>query len=268
MRPPFGQLPSALPVGAGYFERQGLARADVYPQPRGVVDDISELAHPGIDTARIHPQIRVFFEDTAGLELLIRSRWRFPFSALWWLMRPLLKWAGQFVLPQREARILTRVFAIDQAQAGLANARAVVRTYADPQWRDTGQVFQAVAYTTWQHADTGYMHATFPLPCGHIVGVLRLDQGVEGADGWLSVALSSRPAVATPDAARVWFVVGGRAVASGFGERFSMWAPEAPGAPQEVGLEGATIVALHEQFFLGIRLVSHHYWFRPRPEAG
>ena len=42
---------------------------------------------------------------------------------------------------------------------GREGARAVIRTYAD-----TGEVMQAVAYTTWKRDDTRYMSAAFPLP--------------------------------------------------------------------------------------------------------
>src|ERR1044071_6772571 len=132
----FSRFTGGLRVGADYFDRKGVVVAVVAggAAPKGVVDRVSDLAHPGIDVAAIHPAVATFFEDTAGLVLDIHSRWRFPFSIAWRLLRPLIRVFGQFVLPLSYARITTRVVALDAAADGRTASiapRAVVRTYVD-----------------------------------------------------------------------------------------------------------------------------------------
>jgi hypothetical protein len=249
------RLGGSLRVGAAFFvERGALVTAD--PAPCGLVNRLADLAHAGIDVGRVHPAIAVFFEDTAALELRIESRWRFPFSIAWRIARPFMRWIGQFVLPLGEARVLTRVMAIDARRDGRASARAVLRTYAD-----TGEIMQVVAYATWEQGGARYMSAAFPLPGGQILGILRLDPiGDEGA-----VALTS--ARRDGDDAGVRAVIGGVAIRAPLGEHLEMWAPGMRGAPADLdpsAFEGATIVARHEQRIFGVRFVTHRYWFRPR----
>jgi len=244
VRPRFSRLSGRLRIGADFFARRG---AIVAGTPRGVVDRIADLAHPGIDTARVHPAVAAFFEDTGGLELVIRSHWRWPFSWLWWLWRHVMRLIGQFVLPLREARVTTAVHALDAAADGRPGARAVIRSYAD-----TGRVMQVVAYATWTRGDRSYMSAAFPLPGGQVAGILRLDPLPEDA-----IELTSRRR--DRDDAGVWLVLGPLALRSPFGERIRLWPCTTPASP----LPGATLAGEHVQTLFGIRFVTHHYWFRP-----
>jgi hypothetical protein len=259
-RPRFSRFVGGLRIGADFFEREG-ALALREPAPRGVVDRMADLANTGIDVSRVHPAVVVFFEDTASLELLVRSRWRFPFSVAWRVARGVMRLVGQFVLPVREARIVTRVHGLDAERDGRADARAVVRTYDD----GSGGVMQAVAYATWERDGTRYMSAAFPLPGGHMAGILRLDAIAEDDEGRLAVALTSSSRA--DDDAGVWFVVGPLAFPSPFGERLELYAAGTPCAPRDLDADGgfpdATIVGRHEQRFFGVRFVTHHYWFRP-----
>lgn len=253
------RLAGGLRIGAEFYARRGaVPESAPPPPPRGVVDDIADLAHPGIDVRRIHPAIVVFFEDTASLELRIESRWRFPFSIAWRLFRPLMRWIGQFVLPVREGRILTRVLPVSTAADGRSDARIVIRTYAG-----SGDVMQVVSYATWRRDGTRYMSAAFPLPGGQILGILRLD-AIDDDGGEIAVALTS--ARRDGDDAGVRVVFGPVALRTPLGERLSLWAPGMRGAPDDVdpsAFAGTTIVGLHEQRLFGLRFVTHRYWFRP-----
>lgn len=220
---------------------------------------MADLANPAIDVARVHPAIAVFFEDTASLELHVRSHWRFPISLVWRLVRPLMQWIGQFVLPLREGRITTRILALDRVRDGRSDARAVIREYAG-----SGAVMQVVAYATCEEGGARYMSAAFPLPGGHVTGILRLDRIDEDAEGRLAVALTS--ASRNGDGAGIWYVLGSLGLRAPLGERISLWAAGTDCAPDDLDvtvLEGATILGRHEQRAFGVRFVTHEYWFTP-----
>ncbi len=246
-----------LHVGADYFARRG-ALVSRDPAPRGVVDRVADLANPGVDVARIHPAVARFFEDTASLDLLVRSHWRFPFSWVWPIARHAMRLIGQFVLPRREGRIVTRAMAIDPSLDGRADARAVIRAYAG-----SGEVMQAVAYATWQRGESRYMSAVFPMPGGNVAGILRLEPLGADAEDRTGAALTSRQR--DGDDAGVWLVVGPVAIPWVFGERLELWAPGMTGVPDGVdpgAFPGATLLGRHEQRIFGVVFVVHHYWFR------
>lgn len=263
VRPELSRLRGGVRVGPDFFARAGaLVDRESRPAPRGIVDRMADYANPGIDTSRVHPAIVRFFEDTASLALHVESHWRFPASLAWRLLRRVMRAVGQFVLPERSADILTRVFAIDTSVDGRDDARAVVRTY-----EGTGEVMQVVSYATWQRDDAAYMSAAFPLPGGQIAGVLRLDPIAEDDGGRLAVALTS---TTRDDDAGVWLALGPLALRAPLGERLELWAVGAHVAPSELdagAVPGATIVGRHEQRLFGVRFVTHHYWFSPLDRA-
>jgi hypothetical protein len=247
-----------LRVGSDFFERRGLLATSA-ERPRGVVNRVSDLANAQLDVARIHPAIVPFFEDTGALDLTIESRWRFPFSVAWWFGRLIMAALGQFVLPRGRARIATQVLALDRARDGRDDARGVIRTYVD-----SGDVMQVVAYATFEREGMRFMSAAFPLLFGHVAGFLRLDAIAEDDDGRLAVELTSTRR--DDDDAGVWFVLRGLPVRIPFGESLRFWAPGMRGAPPDLDpteVADTTIIARHEQRFLGIRLVTHDYWFCP-----
>lgn len=250
-------------MGADFFARRGAVAARD-PAPRGVVDRMVDLGNHALDVARIHPAIVPFFEDTASLDVHVRTRWPFPLSLLWPLARPLLAAIGQLVLPRREAVIETRVLGLDPARDGRSDARAIVRTY-----KDTGAVMQAMAYATFEHEGTRYMSAAIPMPGGQIAGFLRLDAIGEDDEGRLAVALSSYPR--DGDLAGVRICVGPIAVRGVLHERLELFAAGsalAPEALREGGAPDAVIVGRHEQRLFGLLLVRHLYWFVPARTGG
>lgn len=242
-------------VGADYFARRKALSLEK-PGPRGLVEAMADLANPGVDVTRVHPAIVVFFDDTASLELLIRSHWRFPFSLAWRIFRPLMRWIGQFVLPLDEGRIVTRVFGLTDSASG---ARAVIREYVDD-----GGVMQVVSYASCEGNAGRLMSVTFPLPGGHIAGFLRLDRIGEDREGQIAVELSSSGRGG--DGAGIWFVLGGVRLPTPLGERMALWAPGMECAPPELDsavFPGTTLVGRHVQRCFGVRMVTHDYWFRP-----
>ncbi|MBK6460813.1 MAG: hypothetical protein IPF92_07365 [Myxococcales bacterium] len=267
MRPPTSRFSGGLRVGATFFDERGALAdpgdaGDGADAPRGVVDRIAELAGPGLAPERVHPAITAFFEDTASLDLYVRSEWRFP--RLWRLVRPILRAIGQFVLPVHEAHIRTRVVRLAEGRDGRDAARAVLRTYAG-----SGEVMQAVAYATLTRGDERFMSAAFPMPGGHVLGILRLEAVTTSEVGEIvCVALTSEPAASRGRGpVGVWLVLAGLAVRSPFGERLALSAPR---DPEEAADWDATrgvrfsLVGRHEQSFLGLHFVTHRYGFAPR----
>jgi len=255
VRPTFSRVRGGFRIGRDFFERRGL-RVEASDAPHGVVDSMSALAHPGIDAESVHPLVQVFFTRTDSLSLFIRSAWRFPFSLVWLVGRPILRLIGQFALPAKEATIDTRVYALDASKDGRSDVRAVIRTYAD---RDI--TMQAVAYATWQTGEKRFMSAAFPLPFCQLTGILRLDPSKDGE----GVTLTSDRE--DSDDAGVYLCIGSFAFRTPFGERFSLW-PASSSVVSEHAKERAdtTIIGVHEQFFWGMHVVTHHYWFGPRTE--
>lgn len=255
-RPIFSRLRGGLRIGRDFFARRRALGSG--PPPRGLADRLADLGNPGIDVAKIHPAVVPFFDDPGSLALRIRSRWRFPFSIGWWLARPFARWVGQLVLPRSRAEIVVEMLALDPQVDGRADARGVIRSYAD------GSVMQVVAYATHARGEARYMHATFPVPGGHLAGVLRMDALGEDPSG-LSVELTSR--ARDGDDAAIWIVHPLGAVRAPLGESLRLWPAGSPLAPPDLDAEaiaGATLVGRHEQRLFGMLLVAHDYGFRPR----
>lgn len=247
MRPIPSRLSGRLRVGADFYARRGALSTG---SAKGLVDRIEELANTGIEVAKVRPAILPFFVDTASLAFRVRSEWRFPFSVTWWAIRLFMMAIGQFVLPIRRARIVAEVTPLQAELDGRPSPRAVVRRY------EQGGVMQAVAYSTFVDTLGRYMSASFPMPFGQVLGILRLDPNGEG------VALSS---TRRGDEAGVYFVLGPWMFRSPLGERLELWARE--DAPEPLAREAdetTSLVGRHEQRIFGFRFVTHEYWFERR----
>lgn len=254
--PPWSRLPAFGRIGPDYFARSGALRDDV-PPPRGLVDRTADLAHPSIEAARVHPDVRVFLEDTARLELFIESEW-VPWAArVWRLIRPWFAKVGQLALPLRESMVRTRMISLDPVREGRPGVRGVIRTHSD------GSVMQVVAYAVHSRGGTGLMSVVFPTPLGVLTGLLRLD-AIADEDGALAVALTSSRAGG--DDAGVYLRVFGLQCPTPLGERMAMWSASMRCRPAELDPakhKGTTLVGEHVQRLFGVKMVTHRYWFVP-----
>ncbi|MFO0617169.1 MAG: hypothetical protein U0414_31520 [Polyangiaceae bacterium] len=250
-RTPWSRLGGGLHIGPRYFERRGLVRSDA--APRGLVDRLTDLANDE-DVADVPAPVAAFFLDTAALELRIDPAFRLPLRPIVALVFLFARLFGQFVQPTRPARISTRVFAIDRARDGRADARAVVRTYP------SGGPMQVVAYATARVRGVRLMSAVFPLPIGHLVGLLRLEIA-RGEGGRFTCARLTTARRTSSDPTGVWLSIAGVRVPLPLRESLCLSTPE--GATPE--LPGATILGEHDQWLFGVRVVRYRYWFRPQP---
>lgn len=246
----FSRLAGGWHIGDAFFVRAGLATQA--PAPRGLVDRLEDLAGDGVDCARVSPSVRTFFEDPAGLDLRVRSRWRAGFRLTWRLARGVMGAIGQLHLPLDTARVRTRMVALDGAREGRADARGVVRSYVG-----TDDVFQVFVYGVARTPSGPRMSVAIPLPGGHLAGLLRLEVSNDGAE----VALTSRRA-SRDDLVGVWFVTRLGSVRLPLEETLRFWSANAPRAPT-FAQPGAVMVASHEQRLFGYVVVEHEYSFRP-----
>jgi hypothetical protein len=271
-RPAMSLLRGRLRVGEDFFARMGAVPAGVVA-PSGLVDRLEDLARPGVDVARIDPAIVPFFLGPGSLRLRIRSRWHGAFAIAWALARPLMRAVGQLHLPWRSADVAVHTLALDAALDGRPGARGVVRRYT------AGGVMQVIAYATHRWEGGGYMSAALPLPMGALCGVLRLDLLEDAvapgaADGTTRAAsttsrcgarLTSRRSTSGPEPVGIWFApLVGPSFRVPFEETLDLWPARAPSAPADLRARARpddSIVGRHTQRFLGLRCVTHEYWF-------
>jgi hypothetical protein len=199
------------------------------PRPRGLIERMEDY---GVASDAVDPGVAAFFLDPGALDLEIESRWRFPFSSMWRLVNPIMRWIGQLAYPIGKARIRTAAYALEAGADGREGARAILREYADG-----SATMHAVAYATWNQM----MSAAFPLPGCCLMGVLKLSL-IDGG----GVVLRSQGA-----GTGVWLIALGVAIPLPFGEDLEL----------RPGDGDVTMVARHEQRLFGIRMVTHHYRF-------
>ncbi len=261
--PPFSRLAAGLHVGARFFAARGLERTPPPPAspPRGLVDSLDELAHPGNAPAAVAPAIRAFYERTHDHALVVRPRWRAGFRTGARLFARLARRMGQLQLPVTAERgdegITSRIVAIDPAADGRPSPRAWIRTFAD------GRAMYVAAYATHTTDGTAYMNIAFPLPGGHLASILRLDN-LAGTDG--GVILSTR----TGGDAGIWLCA--RAFRRTWplrlplAETIAVWTRDDAAAPAELRAlapPGATSIARHELWLCGMHYLTLDYAMTP-----
>lgn len=234
---------------------------------------MSDLAHDGVDVSRIHPDVARFFEHTADLDLIIESRYRFPFSIAFVMVRWLFGWVGQFFLPKNGARVVikTEAVALEASRDGRPNARGILRRY-----ETSGEIMQVVLYATHEDSRRArYMSAAFPLPFGGITGILRVDPNGEHEDGSLAVVLTSeaRTVDGESDDARIWLHLGPFTIRAPLSERLELWSATTRRREQTPSFEPRApdrelvLFGRHEQRVFGVTFAVHSYAFYPSPPS-
>jgi hypothetical protein len=166
------ELPFVVPlvartryVGTGYVRDLADVMAADYQADVpdiGIVASLNELAGPDLDPAAVDPRVREFYEHTTRFRLDIVPRlrpWGRPAYLLYRavLARPL----GQANVPmnQREAQRGVRSRIDTVSRDGAVAFRGWIRSYVD-----TDDPIYVGIYTTYRHADRGYVSVGFPLP--------------------------------------------------------------------------------------------------------
>lgn len=254
----FSLLRGGLRVGADFFSRVGALRPEL-PAPRGLVEELADLARPGVDVHRMDPRVAAFFLDPCSLALRVQSHWHGVFSLAWRALRPALGWVGQLYLPLDRAEVRVRTLALDPARDGREDVRGVVRSYL------SGEVMQVMAYATHRDETGGYMSAAIPLPYGTLCGVLSLSLLGDGEGA--GAKLTTRRTPGTREPVGLWFAPRwGPAFRVPLEETLELWPADAREAPSEaraMAREGDTILGRHAQLLAGLRFATHHYAFSP-----
>ena len=262
---PFSALGAILRVGGDFFERRGIAASTDAP-PRGLVDSLDEHRRNALATERVHAAVRAFYERTGDHELIVRPRWHPLFRLGARVFRFFARGVGQLQLPidaeRASDRIESRIVALDDARDGRTNVRGWVRTFAKD-----GSAMYVAAYATHAHEGVAYMNIAFPLPFGNLTSVLRMDPlFVGGAE--LGVELTTRGPSRAPNDAGIWFVARGLgALRLPMHETVRVWGASTRVPPHAINateLPGATVLARHELWLLGLRYLTLDYVIRPR----
>ena len=139
----------------------------------GIVESFDSLAGPSFDPAAVDPRVREFYEHTTRFSLDIDPEWRMWVRPGYLLYRTMLaRPLGQASVPmnQREAQrgIRSRIDTIAPADDGTVSVRGWIRSFTD-----TDEPIYVGIYTTYRHADRGYVSVGFPLPQASFTATLR-----------------------------------------------------------------------------------------------
>jgi len=251
---PFSPLYGGWTIGSDFFERTGVAGDDV----DGQVPSIDVLTRPEFDPERLHPEVRRFYERTTDYELTSSVRWHRPFRLVAWLGTLLGRRIGQVALPGPRAEGPHRT-----------NGRLLELTGDDPReatrgWirtdLDTEEVVFVAASGVHEYDGTRYVTVGLPLPGSNLSAVLCPDllrQSAGSGDGLLLRTWT------TPDGdGGLYLSTPLGPVALPLRERVAVWpggATEAPEPPTESQVSGPALVARHEMWVLGLRLLTVDY---------
>lgn len=163
-------------VGADWLSTLGSPPAT--RAPRGLVDDFDVYARPGFDTARVHPDVRAFYERTAEHRLLVRPTWRFPMSLAGRAWLGLARRMEQMNFPRVAEgvsdAIESRIVPVRDDLDGRSDVRAWVRTY------DRGRAMYVALYSTLVRDGVATMNIAFPMWGANMTSVLHLSPFGDG----------------------------------------------------------------------------------------
>lgn len=176
---PISRLTASRRVGPAFLDRPGV-RSD--GSAAGMVDDFSAFDGPTFESARVHPDVRRFYERTAEYSLRIGPTWGRGFRSGARLYARFSRRVEQmnFPIDEREPdRLSSRIVPVDDAADGRDGVRAWLRTYDE-----TGDAIYVALYSTHRLDGRPYMNIAFPLPWTNLTSVLSVEPlGIGDPDG-------------------------------------------------------------------------------------
>jgi hypothetical protein len=154
-------------VGTGYVRELAETVRGSYvanATDAGIVESLDELAGPQFEPREVDPWVRDFYEHTTRFSLDIVPDWRLWVRPGYLLYRTLVaRPLGQANVPmnQRETQrgIRSRIDTISPTPDEAVAVRGWIRSFAD-----NDEPIYVGIYTTYRHADRGYVSVGFPLP--------------------------------------------------------------------------------------------------------
>jgi hypothetical protein len=242
---PFSRLRAAGRVGADYFERAEL-RASEGPPVRGLVDSLESYDYESFDANRVHPKVRLFYEQTDRAWLMVTPLWQRGFHWGGRLFRAFARRVGQLNLPmapERPETIASRIVSLDDTRDGRPGVRGWVRTY-----RETGEAVYVAAYAQHQHADVPYMNIAFPLPWSNMSSLLRI-RNLEEPERPGGLVLSTRLEDGSAGDEGVYLATALCPIRLPLNETIHVWYDEREGEVQ----------ATHDMWLFGLRYLRLNY---------
>jgi hypothetical protein len=217
----------------------------------GILASLDDLAGPDLDPAAVDPRVREFYEQTTRFTLDIVPEWRSWVRPGYLLYRTLVaRPLGQANVPmnQREAQrgIRSRIDTIDVDREGVPKLRGWIRSFAD-----TGDPIYIGIYTTYRHADRGYVSVGFPLPQANFTATL-----VPAAREGGGLTLTTRSDLAHPGHYLTYIDPATRQLTAlavhGFAEELT------------VHVDQGDLRAEHAFWVFGLQFLILHYRIRPK----
>jgi hypothetical protein len=177
------ELPFVVPlearsryVGTGYVrDLATVIGGEYHPDTPdvGIVACLDELAGPDFDPNGVDPIVREFYEHTTRFSLDIVPKWRLWVRPGYLLYRTVVaKPLGQASVPMNQRETLrgirSRIDTITHTPGGVVGIRGWIRSFAD-----TDEPIYVGIYTTYRHADRGYVSVGFPLPQASFTATLE-----------------------------------------------------------------------------------------------
>ena len=241
----FSRLQAGWRVGENFFERHGMAtETDV----SGMMETVKVYACTEFDPDAVAPAVQHFYEHSGEYELDVVPNWEPPWNRLAALYRPIATRIQQLSVPlasaQDNAALTGRVVGINSRDDQTGD-RACIRSNADRVVDERQMTFVGV-YDRYDGQKRPFLRVSFPLPCGNLTGVLRVENG--GDDG-NALVLSSFPVSGNADDAGLYLVFRGAGMRLPLNETLVV-------EPDE---KDAVIQATHRVEALGFRIFTLRY---------
>lgn len=261
---PFSKVSGQARIGADFFHRIG-AVSSIDTPLTGMMDDFAVFRRTDFVPEKIHPTIRLFYEQTTSYCLLMHPNWHFGFRFIGKMYKSLSSRLGQLNFPsaaEQHEDLIDHFLPINETQNGRTNGRGCVRTY-----RNSGATMYVAVFSTHTRGVHTSMDIAFPLPGGNMTFIRRIEaiDMPEGPQGLLLTTLS--PSMGDEG---VYFVNCILPIRLPIHETLSIRPPsqaDTPGRPASDGeccLPEDTLIAHHDIWFFGLKCLTIDYLIFPK----
>ncbi len=231
---PFSRLKSVWRVGPGFFDKYKVSDQT----KTGLLDSFSEFNRVDFDSARVHSQVRLFYERTIDYDLFVTAHPHRLFVNVWrWIAKPFFSSIQQLNLPDRTKHIHGQIQSVQANLDGRSSPRGWMRTDVA-----TGRSIYAAAYSMHEALGIKYMNIAFPMPFSNMTSVLHIGHlKSRFADG---IRLTTLKEENTLGDQGVFFVIGNWAIRIPLDETIDVWFDEHLKASHQMWFGGWSYLTL------------------------